>query len=180
MVVARPATAIMACDRSQLLTLAHPAPRGRHSLLVRHARNREAGEHTRCVARAGGVLDLMVSDRSRFVRTHEAPTDQESSTAVYRGPRRKRRAPRHRQLLSDALYGLGFLHAVDRPTQMLFGHAVASGRSAERIADKPELLEADRFFRRAGLYLTLEQEVQRLDDDTFGNSPPIAKGSTTA
>ncbi len=34
----------------------------------------------------------------------------------------------------DALYGLGYLHAIDRPTQMLFARAVASGRSAELIA----------------------------------------------
>ncbi|MEX0714468.1 MAG: penicillin acylase family protein, partial [Pirellulales bacterium] len=51
----------------------------------------------------------------------------------------------------SALYGLGYLHAVDRPTQMLFSRAVASGRSAEQIAGNPELLETDRFFRRSGL-----------------------------
>src|SRR5580704_17753120 len=76
----------------------------------------------------------------------------------------------------SALYGLGFLHAVDRPTQMLFGHAVASGRSAERIADKPELLETDRFFRRAGLYLNLDAEVNRLDDVTFGHLTAYCEG----
>ena len=76
----------------------------------------------------------------------------------------------------SALYGLGFLHAVDRPTQMLFGHAVASGRSAERIADKPELLETDRFFRKAGLYLNLDAEVHRLDDVTFGHLTAYCEG----
>src|SRR5690554_6953317 len=63
----------------------------------------------------------------------------------------------------DALYGLGYLHAVDRPTQMLFARVVASGRSAELIADKSELLETDRFFRRAGLALRLEEEVHLLE-----------------
>ncbi len=76
----------------------------------------------------------------------------------------------------SALYGLGFLHAVDRPTQMLFGHAVASGRSAERIADKPELLETDRFFRRVGLYQHLEADVHRLDDVTFGHVTAYCEG----
>ncbi len=76
----------------------------------------------------------------------------------------------------SALYGLGFMHAVDRPTQMLFAHAVASGRSAERIADKPELLEADRFFRRVGLYLHLDREVGRLDDVTFANLTAYCEG----
>ena len=64
-----------------------------------------------------------------------------------------------------ALYGLGYMHALDRPTQMLFARAVASGESAELIADKPELLETDRFFRRVGLYLRLDDEVRRLDDE---------------
>ena len=36
----------------------------------------------------------------------------------------------------EALYGLGYMHGVDRPTQILFARAVASGRSAELIADK--------------------------------------------
>jgi penicillin amidase len=82
----------------------------------------------------------------------------------------------HAGSFSSALYGLGFLHAVDRPTQMLFGHAVASGRSTELIADKPELLEADRFFRRAGLFLTCEAGVQQLDDVTFSNVTAYCEG----
>ncbi|MBX7166254.1 MAG: penicillin acylase family protein [Pirellulales bacterium] len=68
---------------------------------------------------------------------------------------------------TDALYALGYLHAIDRPTQMLFARAVASGRSAEMIADKPQLLETDRFFRRAGLDVWLDREIDRLDDRVF-------------
>ena len=60
----------------------------------------------------------------------------------------------------EALYGLGYMHALDRPTQMLFARAMATGRSAELIADRPELVETDRFFRRAGLYLRLDDEVR--------------------
>jgi len=67
----------------------------------------------------------------------------------------------------EALYGLGYMHAVDRPTQMLFARAVASGQATELIADKPELLEMDRFFRRTGLYVNLDNEVANLDDETF-------------
>ena len=63
----------------------------------------------------------------------------------------------------DALYALGYLHALDRPTQMLFARVVASGQSAELIADKPELAETDRFFRRVGLYQNLEREVELLE-----------------
>ncbi|HWB11494.1 MAG TPA: penicillin acylase family protein [Pirellulales bacterium] len=76
----------------------------------------------------------------------------------------------------SALYGLGYLHALDRPTQILFSQAVASGRSAELIADKPELVETDRFFRRVGLYLHLEREVASLDDLTFSNLTAYCQG----
>ncbi|HVC96539.1 MAG TPA: penicillin acylase family protein [Pirellulales bacterium] len=75
-----------------------------------------------------------------------------------------------------ALYGLGYLHGVDRPTQMLFSRSVARGRSAELIADKPELLETDRFFRKAGLFRYLEREVGALDDRTFGELTAYCEG----
>lgn len=76
----------------------------------------------------------------------------------------------------EALYALGYLHALDRPTQILFARVVASGRAAERIANKPELVETDRFFRRAGLYLHLDREVSRLDDRTFGDLTAYCEG----
>ncbi len=75
-----------------------------------------------------------------------------------------------------ALYGLGYLHAIDRPTQLLFARAMASGRSAEQIADKPELLETDRLFRRIGLYLNLDREVDQLDDGTFDQLTAYCEG----
>ena len=62
----------------------------------------------------------------------------------------------------EALYALGYLHATDRPTQLLFSRAVASGQAAARIANRQELLETDRFFRRAGLHLNLDREVDNL------------------
>jgi penicillin amidase len=64
----------------------------------------------------------------------------------------------------DALYGLGYMHARDRATQVLFSLAVASGCGAERIADRPELFETDCFFRRVGLHLHLEHDVSSLGD----------------
>ena len=45
----------------------------------------------------------------------------------------------------SAIYGLGYLHARDRGTQLLFARAVASGRAAELISDRPDLRETDRF-----------------------------------
>ncbi|MEO2048940.1 MAG: penicillin acylase family protein [Pirellulales bacterium] len=62
----------------------------------------------------------------------------------------------------EALYAMGYLHAADRPTQLFFSRAVASGQAAERIANQPELLETDRFFRRAGLHRNLDREVANL------------------
>ncbi len=62
----------------------------------------------------------------------------------------------------EALYALGYLHATDRPTQLFFSRAVASGQAAARIANRQELLETDRFFRRAGLHQNLDREVERL------------------
>lgn len=76
----------------------------------------------------------------------------------------------------DALYGLGFMHATDRPTQMLFARAVASGHAAELIAGTPDLLESDRFFRRVGLYLRLDAEVSELDDLSFGHLTAYCEG----
>ncbi|NOY40477.1 MAG: penicillin acylase family protein [Planctomycetes bacterium] len=66
----------------------------------------------------------------------------------------------------DALYALGYLHATDRPTQIFFARNVATGQSAVRIADKPELVETDRFFRQAGLHLNLDREVDNLRSKT--------------
>ena len=62
----------------------------------------------------------------------------------------------------DAVYALGYLHAIDRPTQMHFARTVASGRAAERIADRHELLEMDCFLRRAGIHRRLSEEVGML------------------
>ena len=66
----------------------------------------------------------------------------------------------------EALYALGYLHAVDRPTQMFFSRTVASGQAAERLSNKPELVETDIFFRRANLIRNLDLEVARLREET--------------
>lgn len=62
-----------------------------------------------------------------------------------------------------AIYALGYLHAIDRPTQIYFARAVAAGRAAERIANKPELVEMDLFLRRAGLNRRIAAETEKLD-----------------
>ena len=62
----------------------------------------------------------------------------------------------------EAIYALGYLHALDRPTQIHFARTVTLGRAAERIANTHELVETDRFFRRAGLYRYLDREAELL------------------
>jgi penicillin amidase len=76
----------------------------------------------------------------------------------------------------EALYGLGYMHAMDRTTQMLFARVMASGRSAELIANRPELLETDRLFRRVGLYLRLEEEIERLPMEALPQFDAYAQG----
>jgi penicillin amidase len=68
---------------------------------------------------------------------------------------------------NDALYAWGYLHALDRPTQMYFARAVASGRATEFIKNKPELYEMDLFLRRAGLYRHLPREIKSLPETTL-------------
>lgn len=66
----------------------------------------------------------------------------------------------------DAVYALGYMHALDRGTQLLFSRAVASGAAAERISDRKELRETDRFFRRIGLHRNLTREADSLEQHT--------------
>lgn len=71
----------------------------------------------------------------------------------------------HAPTWHDALFGLGFMHGFDRPTQILFSRSVASGRSAAEISNREALVETDRFFRRVGLDLRLQEEVDALDEE---------------
>ena len=75
-----------------------------------------------------------------------------------------------------ALYGLGYLHATDRPTQILFARAVAAGTTSARIADTPQLFETDCFFRRAGLALRLDSEIRQLSDACFADVTAYCEG----
>lgn len=62
-----------------------------------------------------------------------------------------------------AVYAMGYLHALDRPTQIYFARSIAAGRAAERIAAKPELVEMDTFLRRANLAERIDEEVESLE-----------------
>lgn len=66
----------------------------------------------------------------------------------------------------EAIYAWGYMHAIDRPTQLYFARAVASGRATECIANKPELFEMDLYLRRAGLDRHLKREIKALKEST--------------
>jgi penicillin amidase len=76
----------------------------------------------------------------------------------------------------EALYAWGYMHAIDRPTQLYFARAVASGRAAEYIKNKPELYETDVFIRRAGLYRHLAREIKGLTESTLAQLESYCQG----
>ena len=76
----------------------------------------------------------------------------------------------------EALYGLGYMHGVDRHTQILFARTLASGTASQRITAKEELLETDRFFRKANLYNNLDNEVSLYSDKIFGDLTSYCEG----
>ena len=57
---------------------------------------------------------------------------------------------------------LGVVHATDRPAQLALTRIIATGRATECLADDPELLEIDRYFRWLGLYRGAEQQAAAL------------------
>ena len=65
----------------------------------------------------------------------------------------------------DAIYGLGYMHATDRGTQLLFARSVARGTAVGDISNRPELFETDCFFRRVGLHMHLQREIEMMEDD---------------
>jgi penicillin amidase len=51
----------------------------------------------------------------------------------------------------DAAFALGWLHATDRPLQLVLQLAACEGKLSERVADRPELRVLDRGIKRLGL-----------------------------
>lgn len=76
----------------------------------------------------------------------------------------------------DGLYALGYMHALDRRTQMFFGRTVAEARAAELLTPSAEMIQRDRFFRRAKLLQTATDETARLGPDHFGELTAYAQG----
>jgi penicillin amidase len=62
----------------------------------------------------------------------------------------------------DALFGLGYLHASDRPLQLVLQLAAADGRLSQQVADRPELRKFDRALLHMGLPQAARAEVGAL------------------
>ena len=63
---------------------------------------------------------------------------------------------------ADAYRGLGYCHATDRALQLLLTRILFLGRACELLEDSEQMLEYDRFFRRAGFGIDADVEVARL------------------
>ena len=110
---------------------------------------------------AAGAPSAISSIAGRAIHFwHGTDCDQESARYEFTAARDENGVPHvEAPTWHEALYAWGYMHAIDRPTQVYFARAVASGQATERIANKPELLEMDIFLRRAGLYRDLGREV---------------------
>lgn len=67
---------------------------------------------------------------------------------------------------ADLYWGLGWVHGHDRALQLLVTRIVAQGRLTELLQDSDANAEADRHFRRVGLYVGAEAEADKLDPGT--------------
>ena len=69
--------------------------------------------------------------------------------------------------LTDALYGLGYMHAVDRQMQMLMVKGLCSGRLSEWIKSTPELIEIDHYMRWIDFYGGIGRELEKLSESSM-------------
>lgn len=69
--------------------------------------------------------------------------------------------------VTGLLWGMGYCHAMDRGLQMLFMRILGWGRTSELLADDPETLEVDRFFRKHNFGGSTEEETRNLDAEVL-------------
>jgi penicillin amidase len=65
---------------------------------------------------------------------------------------------------SDIYFGMGYCHAMDRGSQMLLMRILGQGTAAQHLANEPEMLEIDRFFRQMNWKGNLETELEKFTD----------------
>ena len=69
------------------------------------------------------------------------------------------------QVENDLHYGLGYMHAHDRQTQMWLMKIIGQGKGSELLTADEELIEIDKFMRWINLSADAAEEVQKLSDD---------------
>lgn len=75
--------------------------------------------------------------------------------------------------------GLGWVHGTDRALQMLLTRMAGRGRLAERLPG-PQLLAADKAFRRRGFHLGVEEQVAGLAPDVYALLAAYCEGANLA
>ena len=66
---------------------------------------------------------------------------------------------------ADTAYGLGYCHAIDRGMQVMVMKILGRGTASEHLAATDEMLEVDKFFRRANWHNNLEKELDKLNSE---------------
>jgi penicillin amidase len=67
----------------------------------------------------------------------------------------------------DLHYGLGYIHAHDRQTQMWLMKIIGQGKGSELLTANEELIEIDKFMRWLNLSAEAAEEVKNLSDDAL-------------
>ncbi|HMW06962.1 MAG TPA: penicillin acylase family protein [Leptospiraceae bacterium] len=67
--------------------------------------------------------------------------------------------------IEECLYGLGYVHAVDRGMQMVFMKILGQGRLSELLDSSDHSLEIDKFFRRMNWYGRTKKPLAEVDKE---------------
>ncbi|QGJ69053.1 Penicillin acylase family protein [Planctomycetales bacterium 10988] len=78
----------------------------------------------------------------------------------------------------DALYGLGYLQALDRRTQLVFSRIIAEGRGSECIANHRALKQRDYLLRPLLFMSPPQEDLARLDEETVTQLESYCEGVT--
>lgn len=80
----------------------------------------------------------------------------------------------------DLHYGLGYIHAHDRQTQMWLMKIIGHGRGAELLSGDEELIEIDKFMRWINLSADAAEEVHKLSDEAMKVLRAYCRGANDA
>ncbi|WP_298517895.1 penicillin acylase family protein [uncultured Kordia sp.] len=76
----------------------------------------------------------------------------------------------------DIYFGMGYCHAMDRGSQMLLMRILGQGTASEHLANEPEMLEIDRFFRQMNWNGHLESEIEKFTKEEIEKLKAYCEG----